>query len=350
MSQQAITISWGTILKILAAVICLYILYLIKDIIVWFVFALIIGILFNFIIDFLEKKKIPRVAATIILYLGIFAALSFFIYKTAPILLSEIKGFSQNLPQYLQRISPFFEKIGVETFRTTENLTQALEQSLGKASENIFSALFSVFGGAASTLLIIFLAFFISLERNFGERILAALAPRRYKGYLLDLWRRSKQKVSGWFVARIIGALFVGGLTYLILRILNVEYALILSLLAGILDFIPIVGPLIAGLAIAFIVSLNSLFQAGFVLITFFIIQLLENNLLFPLIFKKLTGLPPVLVLAAFAVGAKLWGVLGAILAIPLAGVFFEILKDYLARRKRNNVETLSSEQSLEDL
>ncbi len=350
MSQQTTSISWGTILKILAAVICLYILYLIKDIIVWFVFALVIGILFNFIIDFLEKKKIPRVAATIILYLGIFAALSFFIYKTAPVLLSEIKGFSQNLPQYLQRISPFFEKIGVESFKTTESLTQVLEQNLGKASENIFSALFSIFGGAASTLLVIFLAFFISLERNFGERILTAISPRKYKDYLLDLWRRAKQKVSGWFIARIIGALFVGGLTYLILRILNVEYALILSLLAGILDFIPIVGPLIAGLAIAFIVSLNSLFQAGFVLITFFIIQLLENNLLFPLVFKKLTGLSPVLVLAAFAIGAKLWGVMGAILAIPLAGVFFEILKDYLDRRKRNNVEALSSEQSLEDL
>jgi predicted PurR-regulated permease PerM len=346
MNQQSISISWGTIFKMFVAVICLYILYLIKDIIVWFIFALIIGILFNFIIDSLEQKRVPRVLATIILYLGVFSALSFFIYKTVPLFLLEIKEFNQNLPQYLQRISPFFEKLGVETFKNTSNLTQMFQEHLGKAGQNIFAALFSIFGGVLSTSFVIFLAFFISLERNFGERILAVLAPKKYKDYLLDLWRRSKQKVSGWFISRVIGALFVGSLTYLILRVLNVEYAFTLSLMAGILDFIPFIGPLVAGLIITFIVALNSLFQAGFVFVAFFIIQLLENNLLFPILFKKFTGLPPVLVLTAFAIGAKLWGVIGAILAIPLAGVIFEILKDYLQKTKKETleVETKDSE------
>lgn len=335
MQQQNLNITWESILKICLVVIGLYLLYLIKDIIVWFVFALIIGILFNFVIDFLEKKRIPRIVAGVLLYFGVFAAFSFFIYKTAPLFLSEIQKFTQNLPQYLQRISPFFEKLGVETFKTTENLTKSFQESLGRAGENIFSALFAIFGGIWSTLFIIFLAFFISLERNFGERIIGAFSPR-YKTYLLRLWQRSKEKVSGWFISRVIGALFVGGLTYLILKILNAQYPFMLSLLAGILDFIPIVGPLIAGLIIAFIVALTSLFQAGFVLVAFGIIQLLENNLLFPILFKKLAGLPPVLVLTAFAIGAKLWGVLGAILAIPLAGVIFEILKDYLEKRKKD--------------
>ncbi|MBZ9572592.1 AI-2E family transporter [Patescibacteria group bacterium] len=339
--QSTFNISWSTIFKIVIAVICLYILYLVKDLIVWFIFALVIGILFNYLIDFLEKKRIPRLAATILLYFGVFVALGFFTYKTAPIFLSEIEEFTQNLPQYLQKISPIFEKFGVQAFKSTEALTQTLQINLEKAGENIFSALFSIFGGAFSTLFIIFLAFFISLEKNLVERVLTAFSPSKYKEYLHGLWERSKQKVSGWFISRVIGALFVGSLTYLILRILNVEYALILSLMAGILDFIPIIGPLVAGLIIAFIVALTSLFQAGFVLVAFFIIQLLENNLLFPLLFKKFTGLPPVLVLVAFAIGAKLWGVLGAILAIPLAGVIFELLKDYLAKRKREIPEEL---------
>ena len=347
MNEKTFNVSWGTILKIVIAVICLYVLYLLKDIIVWFIFALIIGILFSFIIDFLEKKRIPRIAATVILYFGVFAVLGLFVYKTAPVFLSEIQKFSQNLPQYLQKISPLFEKLGIGVFKTTEDLIQAMQESLGKAGDNIFNALFTIFGGIWATLFIIFLAFFISLEKKFGERILEAISLKSHKNYLLNLWQRSKQKVSGWFISRVIGALFVGSLTYLILRILNVEYAFILSLLAGILDFIPIVGPLIAGVAIAFIVALTSLFQAGFVLIAFFIIQLLENNLLLPLLFKKLTGLPPVLVLLAIAVGAKLWGVLGAILVIPLAGVIFELLKDYLAKRKREIPESPLEDQVL---
>ncbi len=348
MEQKTLTISWESILKVSLAIIGLYLLYLVKDIIVWFVFALIIGILFSFVIDFLEKKRIPRIAGAIILYFGVFAVLSFFIYKTAPVFLSEIQKFTQNLPLYLQKISPFFEKLGVETFKNTENLTKIFQQSLGKAGENVFSALFALFGGLWATLFVVFLAFFISLEKNFGERVLNTFSLR-HKNYLLRLWQKSKEKVSGWFISRVIGALFVGGLTYLILRILNVQYPFMLSLMAGILDFIPIVGPLIAGLIIAFIVSLNSLFQAGFVLVAFGIIQLLENNLLFPILFKKLTGLPPVLVLTAFAVGAKLWGVLGAILAIPLAGVIYEVLRDYLTKMKKDFGED-SSEQRTSEL
>lgn len=339
--QHTFNISWGTIFKIIVAIIVLYILYLVKDLIVWFIFALIIGILFNYLIDFLEKRRIPRIAGAVLLYFGVFVAIGFFVYKTAPIFLTEITEFTQNLPQYLERISPFFEKFGVEAFKTTQNFTQALQINLERAGENIFSALFSIFGSIWATLFIIFLAFFISLERNLVERVLTAFSPQKYKEYLHGLWERAKQKVSGWFISRIIGALFVGGFTYLILRILNVEYAFILSLMAGILDFIPIIGPLIAGLIIAFIVALTSLFQAVFVLVAFSIIQLLENNLLFPLLFKKLTGLPPVLVLIAFAIGAKLWGVIGAILAIPLAGVIFELLKDYLAKRKRETPPSL---------
>lgn len=345
--QPTFNISWGIIFKIVVAIIVLYILYLIKDLVVWFIFALVIGILFSFVIDFLEKKRIPRIAATVILYFGVFAAIGFFVYKTAPVFLSEIQGFTQNLPQYLQRISPFFERLGIETFKTTEALTKTLQVNLEEAGQNIFSALFAIFGGIWATVFIIFLAFFISLEKNFGERVLETISLKSHKNYLLNLWQRSKQKVSGWFISRVIGALFVGSLTYLILRILNVEYAFILSLMAGILDFIPIIGPLIAGLIIAFIVALISLFQAGFVLVAFLIVQLLENNLLLPLLFKKLTGLPPVLVLVAIAVGVKLWGVLGAILVIPLAGVIFELLKDYLAKRKREIPESPLEDQVL---
>jgi len=251
--------------------------------------------------------------------------------------LSESKEFIRNIPQYLEKISPFFEKLKIEAFKSPENLINVLENNLGKAGNNIFDALFSIFGGAASTAFIIFLAFFISLEKNFGERILTLFAPSKYENYLLGLWRRSKQKVSGWFLSRLIGAFFVGALSYVVLRVLNIKYALILSLIAGVFDFIPYVGPIIAGGAISLLAMANSFNQALFVLVGFIIIQQLENNLLMPILAKKLTELSPVLVLMAIVIGGKLWGVLGAFLAIPLAGVIFEIIRDYLARRKNES-------------
>ncbi len=188
-------------------------------------------------------------------------------------------------------------------------------------------------------MLVLALAFFISLEKQLVERLLTAFSPQKYKEYLFSLWGRAKRKVSGWFISRIIGVIFVGSATYLVLRILDVKYAFILSLMAGFLDFVPIIGPIIAGAFITLFVALVSPLQAFFALVAFVIIQLLENNLLFPVLFKKFVGLPPALVLVALAVGGKLWGIVGAILAIPLAGVLFELLKDYLAKIKKRTAE-----------
>ena len=331
-----LTLSWGAISKICVAVIAFYIIYAIKDIIVWLIFALIIGILFNFVIDFLAKKKIPRLLSTIILYVGIFALLTFFIYKTAPIMISEMKEFTQNLPMYLSKISPVFEKFGIEAFKNTETFVNIIQSNLETASGSLLNALFSIFGGASASILVIALAFFISLEPKFIEKFLSAFSPPRYKDYVFNLWARAKRKVSGWFITRIIGVVFVGLATYIALSILNVRFAFILAIVAGLLDFIPIIGPLVAGVGLAAIVALNSPLQALFVLVIFVVIQQLENNVLFPVLFRKFVGISPVLVLVALAVGGRLWGVAGAILAIPLAGVLFEIIKDYLARMKRH--------------
>jgi len=117
----------------------------------------------------LEKKKIPRVIGASISYLSIFALLSFFIYKTAPIFLSEIKEFTQNIPQYLEQISPFLQKFGILASQNTQSLAETLEVNLEKAGGSILNALFSIFGGAFSTIFIISLSFFISLEKGLGK-------------------------------------------------------------------------------------------------------------------------------------------------------------------------------------
>ncbi len=331
-------LDWQSAAKLAFLVVCLYVLYILKDIIIWFIFALVISILFNFLIDGLQKRKVPRIISTTVLYLGFFALLGFFIYKTAPILLYEIQEFLANLPVYLKKISPFFEKLGITSFKNSKVFMGSLQTSLNTAGGSFTNALASIFGGAASTALVVAMAFFISLEKHFVEKILSAFSPPKYKEYLFGLWRRSKKKVSGWFVTRLIGIAFVGLGMYVILMILDVKYAFILALIAGVLDLLPFIGPLVAGVALFTVVSLISFPQAVFVILAFFLIQEIENHILFPIIFKKLIGLSPVLVLVAFAIGGELWGAAGAILGIPLAGVIYEIIKDYLIKRQRHEL------------
>lgn len=333
--EKTLNLNWNFCLKISVSVIFLYFLYLIKDLVIWFIFALVLSILFNFLIDFLEKKKLPRILATVIVYFGLLIVLSFFLYKTAPIFLFEIKQFSSNLPQYFQKISPYLEKVGIGFVQDSQSFFSLLENNLKEAGGNILNALFTIFGGFNATVFIIFLSFFLSIEKDFLERVFTNFTPEKYRQRLFNLLPRVKKRVSGWFISRVIGVLFVGSLSYLAFEILNIKYSLIFSVVFGVLDFVPIIGPIIAGTGIVLIVMITSFPKALFVLISLVIIQQLENSLLFPILFKKFVGIPAVLVLIALAIGATLWGVLGAILAVPLSGVIFEVIKDYLNLKKK---------------
>ena len=106
MTSRILDISWGTIIKITLALGALYLIFLVRDILIWFIFALIISILFNPAINFLRKARIPRVLAAILVYLGIFTFLGFFIYLLAPLLFSELQQFSVNLSAYLTKPLP----------------------------------------------------------------------------------------------------------------------------------------------------------------------------------------------------------------------------------------------------
>jgi len=111
--------------------------------------------------------------------------------------------------------------------------------------------------------------------------------------------------------------------------------------LAGVLNFIPILGPIVTGVIAFVFIALDSLWKAVLLLIIFTLIQQIEGNILTPILTRRFVGLPPVLVLISLAIGGKLLGILGAVLAIPLAGVIYEFLKHFLQKKK----EDLSSIQ-----
>lgn len=339
--NKVLDISWGTILKIGVAIFCFYILYLIKDILVLVFFALIISILFNPAIKFLRKLKIPRVLSVILVYVAVFGILGLFIYWLAPMPISEIQQFTQLFPQYFEKIAPPLKAIGITAFESMENFTQALGGLLQRASANILSAISIIFGGIGSTLFILTIALFLSLEEKGVERAIGLFFPKKYETYILSLWEKSQTKVSGWFGARILTCTIVGIAVFITLYLFNVKYAFTLALLAGILDFIPIFGPIIAGAIALIFVALDSWLKAFFVLIAFILIQQIEGNVLTPVLTKKFVGLPPVLVLISLAVGGKLLGILGAILAIPLAGVIYEFLRDFLKKRREEGAVVL---------
>ena len=333
-NEKLLDISWGTIFKIFVAVISFYLLYQIRDILVWFVFALIISVLFNPAVNFLRKLKIPRSLAVLFVYTAFFGILTLIIYFTVPLFISEIKQFSQILPEYFERISPPLKGLKIEAFQDIETFFNALGEILNKIITNIANILFVIFGGIFATIFILTLAIYISLNEKGIEKSILIFFPKKYETNILSIWERCQKKVSGWFLTRILACLFVGVVSFVVFLVFNTPYPFSLGLLAGVLNFIPIVGPLITGIFIFVIISLESISKAIFVIIAFTLIQQVENNILTPLISKRFVGLPPILVLMSLAIGGILWGFLGAILAIPLAGILYEFLKEFLEKRK----------------
>lgn len=339
--DRVLDISWGTILKISLAFLIFYLIFLVRDILVWFIFALIISVLLNPAINLLRKLKIPRVLSVIFIYVAIFGILGLVIYWTAPMFVFEIQQFSQIFPQYFEKFAPSLRGLGIEAFESMESFTQAMGVMLQKASSDILSALALFFGGIGSTIFILAIALFLSLEEKGVERVIGLFSPKKYESYVLSIWEKSQTKVSGWFGSRILISLFVGIAVFITLQLFNVNYALSLALLAGFLDFIPILGPIIAGVIIFAFVVLDSWLKAIFVLIAFVLIQQIEGNIFSPILTKKFVGLPPVLVLLSLAIGAKLFGILGAVLAIPLAGIIFEFLRDFLKKKKEGGAQII---------
>jgi len=337
--EKVLDISWGTILKIAIAFLGFYILYLIKDILIWTIFALIISVLFDPVIDFLQRRRIPRLGATILTYIAFLGIFGFSIYLIAPAFVSEIQQFTQLFPQYFEKLAPPLKGLGLEAFESFEVFTKKVQDWLVGASSNIFSALFLFFGGIFSTISIFTLAIFLSLEERGVERLIELISPRNYEAYILNLWKRCQRKVAGWFGARVLSSILVGLATFLACYIFNIKYALSFGFLAGILDIIPIIGPAIAGVVIVVFSALDSWLKALFISITIILIQQIEGNILTPVLTKKFVGLPPTLVLIALMIGVKLGGVLGAVLSIPLTGIIYEFSRDFLKERKTERAE-----------
>lgn len=330
---KVLDISWETILKIAVAAVFFYILYLLRDILIWIVFALIISVLFDPAINFL-KRFIPRVLAVILIYIAVFGVIGSSIYLVAPVFIAEINQFSQDFPTYFEKISPPLRSLGIEAFDSFEKFIKTMQDQLLGISSSVFSAIGAIFGGLFATITILTIALFLSIEESGLERVVAALSPKKYEAVVMSILARSQKKVAGWFGSKILSSIFIGFLTFLICYVLNIDYAISFALFAGVFNLIPIIGPIVSGVIIGMIVLAASWLKAAFFLGAFTLIQQIEGNILTPVLTRKFIGLPPVLVLVALLVGGRLWGFMGALLAIPMAGIFFEFIRDFLKKKK----------------
>jgi predicted PurR-regulated permease PerM len=330
--NSRIEISNETLLKIALFILLCYFLFIVCEILLWVLFAFVLAVLFEKPISLLAIK-IPRPVAALIVYFSFFILLIGSIYFISLPLFKEVNHFIKLIPNYFEKISPSLKTLGIISFESFQELTQKLQSFLVSASKNFVSAVSAVFGSLMSAFSIFSLAFFLSIEEKSMEKIIALVFGKK-KETVLKIWEEIKEKISFWFGLKIIGSLFCTFLCFISLLVLKINYPISLSFLFGIANFIPILGPLFAGSLIVIIAILDSFYKGILILILLFLIQIIEGNVLVPILARKYVELPPFLILLSLLIGGKLMGIWGAILAMPLSGFFFRFFQRFFEEEK----------------
>jgi predicted PurR-regulated permease PerM len=339
MQNQTVDISIGVILKVILALLGLWVLYLVRDVIALLIVSIIFVSAIEPAVDWLQRKRIPRSASVLGIYAIIIALLGIAISFIIPPIIDQFQALSENYPAYSQKVSDLFG--GIQSFINSNHITIDTSQLLGNLgnevssfSRNIFSTTLGVFSGIISLIVIFSLTFYMSVEEDGIKKFIVSVTPRKHRDYAKSITDRIKRKIGNWLIGQLFLMLSVFILDYIGLTLVGVPYALILAIFAGILEIIPYIGPIISaipGVVIGFLISPVTGLLA---LLVYVLAQQVENHILTPQIMKRAVGLNPITVIVVLLIGAKLGGIMGAILAIPVATTLSLFVKDFMENWK----------------
>ncbi|HPT65804.1 MAG TPA: AI-2E family transporter [Candidatus Woesebacteria bacterium] len=266
----------------------------------------------------LEKIKIPRVFSILIVYILIITGISFAIAGIVPILIEQTSGLIGSLPQLIQNVKIFSENnIDLSSqFKILETIPSNIAKIAVSFASNVFSGL-----------IIFVITFYLLLEKNNFSKYGGNFFGEKSKAKFLKIMNNIESSLGGWVSAEFLLMLIIGLLSYIGYLVLGLKYAVPLAILAGLLEAVPNVGPIIttviAGLFALTISPLTALFTVIFGVL----VQQVENNFIVPKIMKKTVGLNPLITILLIITGSKLGGIVGAILAIPLFLTIQAIIK-----------------------
>jgi predicted PurR-regulated permease PerM len=322
--KQLISISTGTILKIIAIVTLLWFVWFVRDILAVMFVALLLAALIDPAADWFSVKKLPRSLAVILIYFVLLCVLALVVFMMIPPVVEQVTALLSNFGYYDQ-MAAYIERF------SSLNLGDNVADNLGQVTtslQHIFSTLAGFIGGIAALVIILVLAFYMVVEEESARHFFKSVAPKKYQPHLAKLFTKMQKKIGMWLRGQLLLGLIVGIISYIGLKILGVQYALVLAIMAGLFEIVPYIGPVAAAIPAVILALLQSPVTGLSVAVLYIVIQWLENNILVPKIMQKVTGLNPIVSIVALLVGLKVAGIIGAILAVPVATMIAVLLED----------------------
>ena len=319
---QKIDISHKTVVFIAAFILVLWAIYLIRDLLIVLFIAIILMSALTPLVNSFVKIKLPKTLAIGLSYIIIIGINAVAITAILQPLIEESSKLVVTLPQFSSQIL----KIA--------NIDKSVFQSeLTDLSKNAFTFTLKIFDNLLAIIFLLVFTFYLLLERdNLEHRIASFFVGREER--VKKLIVRIEEKLGSWLRGQLVLSVIIGLLSYIGLTVMGIPYALPLSLIAGVLEVIPVIGPIIAAIPAILIAVVFSPFLGLGVAALYFVIQQLENHLIVPQVMKRAVGLNPLVVILAIAIGSKLLGLAGALLAVPFAVVGQIIVTEIIEERK----------------
>lgn len=319
---RKIDISHRTIVFITIFILGIWLIYLIRDLLIILFVAVILMSALSPLVKFLTRFRVPKSLSIAITYIIIIILVSGLLAIVIPPLLEETRRLFLILPPYLDQL---FEIMAVDK--------SVIQSQLSTLSKSAFSITLSIFDNFLTIIFLLVLTFYLMLEREKLENRSASLfvgREERIRGLIVQI----EEKLGSWFRGQLFLSLIIGILTYVGLLILGIPYALPLAVVAGVLEVIPVIGPIISAIpSVLIALTVSPVLSVG-VTAMYFVIQQLENHLIVPQVMKRAVGLNPLVVILAIAIGSRLLGLAGALLAVPIAVVIQIIVIEIIEEKK----------------
>jgi predicted PurR-regulated permease PerM len=349
--ERVVSFRPRTILVVLGVTLLVFVVlalvYFAFRVITWILIAAFLAAALNPAVEFFERRGVGRGLSSGIVFLVALLSICGLGFLLIPPLVDQVREFIDALPAIVADLTAGRGPLGFleRDYQVVERLREAIDKAgtggvtglTGPAVE----ILTRILTGVVGALTIAFLTFFMLLEGPHTVDHVLGLLPERVR----PRWERVSgniyRTIGGYVSGNLLISLIAGVVTTIVLLAVGSSYAIALGLVVAVLDLIPLAGATLAAVIVSAVIFVEQGVLRGIIVVVFFVLyQQLENHVLQPVIYGRTVQLSPLAVLVAVLIGAELAGVLGALMAIPVAGSIQAIVREILLTHRERLIET----------
>lgn len=312
----------------------LYFLYRVRFILIPFLFAFLIAYMVNPMVIAVERKRVKKIWAIVLVYLVVFGLAGLALVYGLPGIVDEFNSLSGTIPRLTDEIRALLIQMENRTSTLPAGVREVIDERvrLGErflldSTKAATAAVIKMFYYLPGLVIAPVFAFYMLKDKERIKESFTLTIPRNYRSDVLAIGRDLDEICRSFFRCQISLSLIVGALTGFGMYIIGLDFAITLGLTAALTEFIPYLGPLLSAIPAVSLALLVSKKTALYAIIVIFIVQQLENAILSPRIMGKSMGLHPLVVIFVVMAGGELYGLFGVILAVPAAAAVKVILR-----------------------